>query len=118
MTAPRRRWFRFGLRTLFVVVTVSACGLGWFGQQALIVRERQQALAHAKYCGGTISDGLPLAWKVLGAKSVLDLDTGWVESKAEIDRLHLLFPETENVQNLWRYWGEFYPPPASSADRP
>ena len=30
MTAPKRRWFRYSLRTLFVVVTVFAClaGLG------------------------------------------------------------------------------------------
>jgi len=27
--APKRRWFRFSLRTLFVVVTVIACWLGW-----------------------------------------------------------------------------------------
>jgi hypothetical protein len=27
--APHRRWFRFSLRTLFVVVTVFACWLGW-----------------------------------------------------------------------------------------
>jgi hypothetical protein len=39
MTAPRRRWFRFAfsLRTLFVVVTVLACWLGWERQ---IVRNR------------------------------------------------------------------------------
>ena len=28
-TTPRRRWFRFSLRTLFVVVTVFAAWLGW-----------------------------------------------------------------------------------------
>jgi hypothetical protein len=36
MTSPRR-WFRFSLRALFLVVTVLACWLGW---QANIVRER------------------------------------------------------------------------------
>src|SRR5688572_21449236 len=26
---PTRRWFRFSLRTLFIVVTIVAVGLGW-----------------------------------------------------------------------------------------
>ena len=29
MTAPPRRWFRWSLRTLFVVMTPVACWLGW-----------------------------------------------------------------------------------------
>jgi len=28
-STPKRRWFRFSLRTLFVVVTVAACYIGW-----------------------------------------------------------------------------------------
>ena len=28
--APKRRWFRFSLRTLFVVVTVACCWLGYY----------------------------------------------------------------------------------------
>jgi hypothetical protein len=34
----RRRWFSFSLRTLFVVVTVFACWLGW---NVCVVRNRQ-----------------------------------------------------------------------------
>jgi hypothetical protein len=34
---PRRRWFRFSLRTMFVMVTLFSFWLGW---QAWIVRER------------------------------------------------------------------------------
>jgi len=41
MTAPNRPWFRFSLRTLFIVVTVFCCWLGW---QANIVRERKLLL--------------------------------------------------------------------------
>jgi hypothetical protein len=40
MTAPRRRW-TFGLRTLFVVVTVLGCWLGW---QVDLVQERRSLL--------------------------------------------------------------------------
>ena len=37
----RRRWFRFSLRTMFVVVTALCCWLGW---ESSVVRKRQQAL--------------------------------------------------------------------------
>lgn len=42
MTAPKRRWFRFGLRTMFVVVTVFAC---WLGYQLNWIRQRHAFLA-------------------------------------------------------------------------
>ena len=45
---PKRRWFRFTLRTLFVVVTVCACWLGW---QIHIVHERADALQRLKVMG-------------------------------------------------------------------
>jgi hypothetical protein len=40
--APKRRWFAFSLRTLFVVVTVAACWLGW---NVHVVKQRQVAWA-------------------------------------------------------------------------
>ena len=40
-STPRRRWFRFGLRTMFVVLTVFTLWLGW---QAKIVRDRKEAI--------------------------------------------------------------------------
>lgn len=40
-TAPRRRWFRFSLRTCFVVVTLVAIGCGLVAWQAGIVREQK-----------------------------------------------------------------------------
>ena len=46
---PRRRWFRFGLRTMFVVLTVFTLWLGW---QAKIVRDRKEALTDLESCGG------------------------------------------------------------------
>lgn len=41
MTAPRRRCFRFSLRTLFVVVTVFGC---WLGYQLNWIRQRHAYL--------------------------------------------------------------------------
>jgi hypothetical protein len=40
--APKRRWLRYSLRTLFVVVTVFGVWLGW---QASIVHERKRILS-------------------------------------------------------------------------
>ena len=42
IVSPKRRWFRFSLRTLFVVVTVFGFWLGW---QLSIVRERKAVLS-------------------------------------------------------------------------
>ena len=36
---PRRRWFRFSLRTLLVLITLIACWLGW---ESHVVRSRKQ----------------------------------------------------------------------------
>jgi hypothetical protein len=41
MTAPRRRWFAFSLRTPFVLVTVLAC---WIGYQLHWIRQRHKLL--------------------------------------------------------------------------
>lgn len=40
--APKRPWFRFRLRTLFVVVTVLAC---WLGYELNWIRQRHELLA-------------------------------------------------------------------------
>jgi hypothetical protein len=39
---PRRRWFSYSLRTMFVVVTVFAIWLGW---ELSYIRERKDAIA-------------------------------------------------------------------------
>ena len=44
-TQPRRRWFRFGLRTMFVVVTIFSLVFGWHVQR---VRERAHLLELAR----------------------------------------------------------------------
>ena len=42
MTAPNRRWFRYGLRTLFVVVTAVAC---WLAYELNWIYQRHKFLA-------------------------------------------------------------------------
>src|SRR4051812_25193743 len=44
MTAPRRRWFSFSLRTMFVAILVLSLPLGYFGWQLQVVRERRAVL--------------------------------------------------------------------------
>lgn len=41
---PRRRWFQFRLRTLLVLTTVVAVGLGWFLRERRWVAEQQRVL--------------------------------------------------------------------------
>lgn len=63
---PKRRWFRYSLRTLFVVVTVVCCWLGyhlnWIAQRhafladETLVRERHPDPAHASMSAG-------IAWR-------------------------------------------------------
>ena len=48
MTAPRRHWFRFSLRTLFVVVTVFGIGLAWLGWELQLVRRRTALMDWAR----------------------------------------------------------------------
>ena|ERR1051325_8457872 len=43
-TSPRRRWFRFSLRTLFLLVTILGVFLGWLGGQIKWIMDRHEAL--------------------------------------------------------------------------
>jgi hypothetical protein len=47
---PRRRWFQFGLRTMFVVVTLFAMALAWVGYSLNWVRQRQRFLSDPRMC--------------------------------------------------------------------
>ena len=54
MTAPpKRRWFSFSLRTMFVVVTVFGVWLGW---QLKIVRDRKALLAEISHEQHTLEE--------------------------------------------------------------
>jgi len=44
---PRRRWFRYSLRTLFMVVTVTGAATGWLLREWRFVAQRQAAIAQA-----------------------------------------------------------------------
>ena len=56
--SPRRRWFRFSLRTLFAAVTVLCVVGGWVAYQLNWIRERQAFRESGKIVGrwGTMHD--------------------------------------------------------------
>jgi Leucine Rich repeat len=48
---PKRRWFRYSLRTFLIVVTV--CGV-WLGWKLRAAREQQRAVATVRELGGSV----------------------------------------------------------------
>jgi hypothetical protein len=42
---PKRRWFRFSLRTLFVLVAIAGITVGWLQLQRNLIHQRQTFLA-------------------------------------------------------------------------
>jgi hypothetical protein len=103
-----RRWFRFSLRTLFVIVTLFACWLAW---QLSIVRMRQSALRQLKALPGVevttaaawgrlfpTAPPVPVAripmyrtW--LGDEAIQEISHFHFVNEAEVQRLANRFPE-------------------------
>jgi len=98
----RRRWFQFGLRTLFVSVTIFAVWLGW---ELKFIRERAAFLNdwNAIYYGGLMTgkphltnpNGPISFWRrMLGDKALI-----WITLHRDnvdgIARAKKLFPEAE-----------------------
>ena len=76
MTAPRRHWFRFSLRTLFVAVTALA---GWLGYELHWIRERHEVRRVLESRGGGLQSG--------------------DEYKAAVDEWQRFVPETEKIRS-------------------
>jgi hypothetical protein len=51
---PRRRWYRFGLRTLLICVTLAGCGLGWLGFKVREARQQAAVIALIEKLGGGV----------------------------------------------------------------
>lgn len=91
---PNRRWFKFSLRTMFVVTTVLACWLGWNLHR---VRQREEILQYAsQVCSEnnpSVADDVPIAWRLLGAEPVWWVLLPGCVPKEELMRVQSLFPE-------------------------
>lgn len=78
-----RRWFRYSLRTLFVVVTLLCCYLGW---QLSIVRQRQRALHELQGRSVqivTADDWIPIAFgNPLPSRASVPVVRRWLGDKA------------------------------------
>jgi hypothetical protein len=120
-----RRWFRFSLRTMFLLVT-TVCGiLGW---NLKIVRERQAAMKWLEDLGGSAmdcqciysmmldgprvvrsyNDKLRPSWlrKVLGDKKIMTVELPPTLTTIERNRIWAIFPEAQIQQ--WSPSGWFY----------
>ena len=108
--APKRRWFRFSLRTLFVVVTMFgvACWLGW---NLRVVRQRDDAIWLIESKGGQVDFAqpgseqfeVPLVFRLFGGRSVEWLMAPMLDFTAEdCDRFKRLFPEAKIRRTEYR----------------
>jgi hypothetical protein len=139
MTAPRRHWSSFSLRTLFVVVTVFGIVIGWLAWNVRIVRSRQLTRTWVIRQGGAVHfNGLmpfhswnpPAPTRARNA----DLDPSWVRrllgdervellecprnfSTSELDQVAVVFPEAEIQQLAPPRWPSGFRPKAPIADK-
>ena len=90
-TKPKRRWFRFSLRTLFVLVTIVGVAAGWTARQLNWIRERHDFLnRHPQVYGEPDRKG-PWPLRLFGEKtySVLTVPSSAAHAAKR------LFPESQ-----------------------
>jgi hypothetical protein len=108
-SVPKRRWFSFSLRTMFVVVTVFAIPLGWLAWEASVVRRRAICLDEVTTGGGyyLTSKGansrLPWIRQMMGDKFIERIYLKDAPTKAMWhDRLTKVYPEA--AIQIWPYF--------------
>ena len=81
---PPRRWFRFSLRTMLIVVTALACWLGW---ELHIVHERRRLLDEIMSAQNGETDTVPYMAYSIRPMTIDELRTAY-----------------SNKMVFWRYW--------------
>jgi hypothetical protein len=108
---PNRRWPRFSLRTLFVLVTVAVVPLGWAAFSWRWILERHEFLTTYKSESAVMlmdedRNFAPCGLWVLGEQGIelleLNLDDDTPNGETLVDRARRLFPEAEFH---WSYRG-------------
>jgi len=106
---PRRRWFCFSLRTLFLIVTILGVFLGWLGVQTKWIRDRHEALKWAESYGfyetghslvvtHTAPGPRDAPWSIhiLGEAGIAQISlVAHHADQREVERFTGLFPEAE-----------------------
>ncbi len=117
MDEKPRRWFRFSLRSLFVVVTLVALLAGWVASSLNWIRDRRDfvgeggemnAIIHTQ--PGQFVEAPSLLW-VFGEEGAqfLVLST---DDESDFRKAQRLFPEAKVVKPVWE-WGMDYHLPAT-----
>jgi hypothetical protein len=117
-TPPRRRWFQFSLRTMFVVVALAAVPLGWASRQYEIARERQEfadRIVRSMGLHGVLYVYEP-EWKhwLFGDGTVLLLGLPAESTDDDLAEACRLFPEAGIVKDGREYRGWKKPPNGSA----
>lgn len=105
----RRRWLRFGLRTLFLVTTI-ACVALWLGREMQLVQERQALRDHLKakqesvfvaadwpdFSTRPIEVSRLRRW--MGDEAVVAINLPPGSTEAEVNHARKLFPEAVGIR--------------------
>ena len=93
-TAPKRRWFRWSLKGLLLLVTLAALAV-YIATVLVVVRDREHLAfpIRAAYTDEGETARPPLVWQLLGAKatSVVSLDP--TATERDVAHVKRLFPE-------------------------
>jgi hypothetical protein len=116
----RRRWYQFGLGTLFLVVTVFAMWLAW---ELNFIRERQAWLRLARdnrVVAKTASDWtgtvpasaqIPIWRRLLGDESIVAIRLLVGSPDEELQQVRRLFPESDTaIVTSGGIFGRYKPP--------
>ena len=94
--ANRRRWFRFSMRTLFVLVTIIGVVAGWVAYQLSWIRQRRAfTYTHRTFAGYAPRPNAPWPLRLFGEEGFLFVFAQKSTAHTEMERARRLFPESK-----------------------